>query len=593
MAHTTPEQTEFLATAVKRFREIEAIDDHNRRSARDDIRFAYNIDEGQWPEDIRSERSQEGRPCLTSNKLRLHVAQVANREREQRLAGNVRPVDDKGDVVIANIISGMIRQIEHASNADMIYIKAGEHAISGGFGYWRITSEELPDSFEQELFIRKIKNQFAVYLDPDGMYGFIREKMTKDEFEFHFPDAIPEDFEGGQGSSRNSQWFDTDSIYIAEYFYKERVKTTIVEVQDNFTGEIEIIELGDKITRETLEQTKTILREKSPKIFKVKWAKITASQVLEEGEWAGKEIPIIPVEGDWINFDGTDYKRSLIRDAKDPQRMYNYWLSSMTETVALAPKSPWLVTKTMIKGFKEKFWDVAHKKLLPYLPFNPQGNMVPRREQPPQVPTGAAAMLQISAADIPDTTGLREAAFGERSNERTGIAIQQRANRSDFSTFHFADNFKNAILMSTRQLIDLIPKIYDTERVVRILGEEEKTNNPQDNLIRINVPITDDEGNTVLINDLNLGKYDVVEDVKLMSTRRQEQLQGMIAFASGAPNIAPLLLARIAKAQDWPGADDIAKDVEAFLPTLLGVKPAEQGNTEPPLEGDQGEGGLL
>ena len=574
---TTQEDRDLLVTALKRFEKLHTDDNHNREAALDDLRFVYNVDHGQWPDKIYNDRNSEDRPCLTSNKLRKFVAQVANRERDQRFAGNVLPVDNEADVDTAKIISGIIRQIEHASVAEVIYTVAGEFAIASGAGYWRITAEALPNSFEQELFIRPIVNQLAVYLDPEGMFGFIRQKLTKEEFEFQYPNALPEDFESG-----HELWEDGDNVFIAEYYRKERVRKLIAEVV-SLSGEVSIVELeGDGDKQALLDNGFAILREKNPDVFKVKWAKITSTQILETGDWLGDEIPIIAVEGDWKNIDGRLYKRSLIADGKDPQRAYNFWLTNMAETVALAPKSPWLVSPQMIKGFKDKFWNVAHKKLLPYLPYN--GKIPPRRESPPQVPTGAAQMLQISASDISDSIGLFEASFGEKSNERTGVAIQQRAGRSDFSTFHFPDNFRRALLASTRQLIDLVPKIYDTDRIVRILGEEtdievdvQGNEVPQNNVVRINETVINPEtGEKEIINDISVGKYDVVEDVKLMSTRRQEALAGMIEFARGAPNIAPIVLPEIAKMQDWPNAKKVTKLVEDNLQALLGTN-AQQG----------------
>ncbi len=572
---------ELLVNAIKRFERLESLDSHNRDTAKKDLRFTYNIDEGQWPSSVREDREKDDRPCLTSNKLRKFASQVANRERDQRFAGNVRPVDDKGDINTAQIYSGLIRQIEYASRADKIYTTAGEHAVAGSFGYWRITAEELDNSFEQELFIREIKNQFAVQLDPDGMYGFIREKLTSDEFKFKYPDATEEAFSGSV-TPTESTWRDGDHVYISEYFYKERVKTIIVEALNNLTQEVKIFELDDKAAEESLiaDEQWTILRKKTPKMFKVKWAKITQSQVLEEGDWAGKDIPIVEVEGDWINYDGTVYKRSLIVDGKDDQRMFNYWLTYMTEFVALSVKAPYLVTMGMIKGLG-KFWDVAHKKMQPYLPFKPHGNLTPRREPPPQVPTGGAAMLQVTQSNIQDSIGMYDSSFGEKSNERTGVAIQQRAQRSDFGTFHFQDNFRQAVLTSTRMLIDLIPKIYDTARIVRILGEESVGGGQQDSLVPINhVVLNEATGEREILNDVSVGKYDVIEDVKIMSTRRQEALQGMMALANGNPQLSMILAPRIAEMQDWPNAQKVEETINEFLPAMLGIdkqQPPEGG----------------
>lgn len=593
---------EFLSTAKKRFDRLQSVDWHNRESARHNIEFVYNINEGQWPEEIRDDRKD--RPCLVSNKLHKFVAHVANQERDQRLAGNVRPVDDKGDVATAEIMSGLIRQIEHASDAQRVYTGGGKHAIAAGFGFWRITARELDESFDQELRIEEIKNQFQAWLDCDRMFGFVREKIRKDEFKDKYPDAIEEDYESNEGFQQSQEhWYDDEHLFIADYYYKERVKTEIVQVRKRdrsrqTEGESKIFELDENITEQSLtDQDWTIEKKKTLKIYKVRWAKITASQILEEGEWAGKEIPLIPVEGEWINYDGKVYKRGLTDDAHDDQRMYNYWKSYITESVALAIKAPYLVTTNMIKGL-EKFWKNAHKTIQSYLPF--KGPVFPKRESPPSVPTGAAAMLQVTAADIQDTIGRYEASFGEKSNERSGVAIQERASRSEFSTFHFHDNFRRSVLETMRQLIDLIPQYYDTDRVVRILGDSGASENHKQDLVRINTPlldkttgfpIIDKEGRPVILHDLKVGKYDLVEDAKMMSTRRQEMLEGMKALAAGSPQLSIFLAPKIAKAQDWPGHEDIAEEMKVLIPAMLGIKPPDgqvgSGERGEPLPEDE------
>ena len=570
------EADKFLYTARDRFRRILNAESDIRTAALEDLRFTYNVDSGQWPSSIRDERETDNRPCLTSNKLRKFVAQVSNRERDQRLSGRVRPVDDKADIATAKIIEGLIRQIEYASKADEIYTDAGEKAVAGGFAYWRIVTKETDDSFEQEVFIERIANQFSVYLDPRGQYAFIREGMTKEEFEALYPKKDVTDWpQVGQGEEY-ALWYEEDKVFIAEYFYKEQYDKTIAQCVNLQTGEVDVIELKDNITVESLASIGyQVLQQKEKKATRVKWCKISGSEVLEEGEWVGKDIPIIEVIGDKVNIAGKEYKRSLIRDAKDPQRAYNFWLTHMTETVALAPKSPYLVSPQEIKGF-ETIWNQANQKNHPYLLFNPQGQRVPKREPPPQVPTGASAMLQISAADIQDTIGMYDASFGEKSNERTGVAIKARAVRSDFGTYHFPDNFRRAVTDTVRQLIDIIPKIYDTERRVRILGTE-----GEEAVLEINKTIFDPAtGQQMVVNDITAGKYDVVADIRPYSTRRQEAEEKIASIIQGAPQVAPIMLPLFLKFSDIPGAEEAIEQLKQYLPALL-------GQTEQPPNGGQ------
>ncbi|MGR3303271.1 MAG: portal protein [Candidatus Scalindua sp.] len=577
---------EFLADAQKRFDRLRSEDQHNREQARINLKFVYELEEGQWSQDDRDQRKEDGRPCLTSGQLRKFVAGVANAERDQRMAGNVRPVDSVGDPDTAHIIAGLIRSIEKNSNAEEVYTNAGEQAIAGNVGYWRIKSEELDDSFDQELFLVKITNQFSVTLDPDRMFGFIEEKITKDEFKHRHPNADEENIDPDSITDYKN-WYDGDSLYIREYFYKERVKTTIVQAtrvlddSGQLPAESRMFNLGKDISEEEFKAQGWVIDidddgkeiKKTPKMFVVKWAKITGSQILEKGEWPGKDIPIIEVEGDWVWLDGKLYKRNLTQGAHDDQRMYNFWITSLAERYALSSKTPWMVTVKMVEGL-EKWWDFVHKKVFAYLPFKGDKNMPggPTRVLPPQISSGETAMLGIHRDNVMNTIGRFEASFGQKSNERSKVAIDARANRSEFSTFHFPDNFRRAVLESTRMLIDVIPHFIDTQRAMRVIGDDGKESTV---ILNYEIDDLDRDGNKIILNDLSVGKYDVVADVKLMSTRRQEQLTGMQALVAGNPLLGVLLAGDIAKLQDWDGAQELAAKIDANLPALLGIKPQE------------------
>lgn len=578
-----PDATKFLADAQRWYARLHTDDNHNRETCRENLKFVYEIDEGQWKQEDRDQRKADGRPCLTSGQLRKFVAGVANQERDQRIAGNVIPVDSKGDIATANVIAGIIRQIEHASDAVKVYTNAGEQAIAGNVGYWRIRSEERSDSFDQELFLEEIKNQFSVMLDPDGMFGFIEEKLTKEEFKYKYPNARPE---SATTDSNLKYWYNNDDLYVREYFYKERVRTTIVQAtrvdsSGQLIMESKIFDLGKEDTTEEklVSGGWVIEKRKTPKVFRVKWAKITGTQVLDEGEWPGKDIPIVEVEGDWVWLDGRLYKRNLTQGAHDDQRMYNFWITSLAERYSLAIKAPYLVTKKMITGF-EQIWKTAHKVVRTFLTYNhdkshPAG---PKRELPPQISSGETSMLGIHRDNIMNSIGRYEASFGQASNERSKVAIDARANRSEFSTFQFPDNYRRAILKSTRMLIDVVPHFYDTERIERIFGEDGKESLVTINHVLIDSggeAVLDEDDNEIILNDLSVGKYDVVESIKLLSTRRQEQLDGMKAFVAGNPQLQVLLAGDFAKLMDFPNAQALADKVDKFTPAMLGIQPQE------------------
>lgn len=556
---------EVLALARERFQTVVAADDEVRAAALEDMKFAYNVEEGQWDQDTRRQRELDGRPCLTANLLRKFLAQVSNEERENRTAGKVRPVDDKGDLATATILQDLIRQIEYLSDAETIYATAGEQAAAGGFGYWRIVNQYCDDSFDQELRLQGIENPFSVYLDPRGMYAFITDWLPESEFTAQFPNAQPVDFEWQGRGEDWTLWYEVKKVRIAEYFQKERVTKTIAQCEDP-SGQIGIVELTKDVTHDVLAaQGFRILKTRVVETDTIRWYKMAGHQILEERDWPGREIPIVEAVGDRVNVNGKVYKRSLIRDGKDPQRAFNYWWTTATETVALAPKAPYIVQAQSIAKYEDE-WRQANTKNLPYLRYDPTGNVIPKREAPPQVSTGHQAMLTMSAALVKDTLGMYESAIGEQAYERSARAIFARQTRAKIGTYHFPDNLRRAVIQTVRLLIDLIPKIYDTARIVRLRNEK-----GEDRMERINYAVTVPEtGETTILNDLTLGKYDVVADVRTYSTRRQENVdlltESMQYAPMLAPGLAPLLFEQVDN-ELAPKVAEVAKEMLALART--------------------------
>ena len=559
---TDKESKDIVATAIERFQTIHTRDSHNRTDALEDFRFAYNVDGGQWPNRIRSERTAHNRPILTSNKLRKFISIVANTAIDSRPAIGILPVDDASDPDVAQIYERIIRQIEYISNAAYTYSRALEHAVAGGFGYWRILTRYCGDSFDQEIYLEPIENPLSSYLDEDGMYAFIRTSLNKKEFKRRYPDATTPQVNSGPLSDGYALWADTQKVYVSEYFWKEPVTKTLVQLVSPADGHIEVMSFSDKGPLESLKlEGWQVVRERTVETFQVKWAIITGVEVLELRDWPGKDIPLIEVSGDVQHVGDKIYKRSLIRDARDPQQMYNYWLTAQTEAIALIPKAPYLMTPEMIRGH-EAMWNNANMENRTYLLYNQSGEKKPYREAPPQVQAGAMSMMQLADSDIKDVMGIYEPGLGDVSNERSGRAIKLRQQRSDLGTGHFQSQFKHALIKTGKQLIDLIPKIYDTQRVLRLRGEDETTA-----LVQINHPVIDPvTRETVLLNDLSVGRYDIEATVRVYQTRREEATEMMIQALQYAPAVAPYILPLVFKYADWPGAKEVAEVIKNVLP---------------------------
>ncbi len=573
-----------LVEARERFRRSMEAWDENRKLAEEDIDFRNG---DQWPEQVRKQREQEARPCLTFNKLEQRIDQVVGDHRQNRTSIQVHPVGGHNDRMpkvvnlagtkdyeLAEVYTGLIRNIEVQSNANFAYDTAFDHAVGHGFGFFRIVTEYVSDDvFEQDIRIRRIKNPFTVYFDPDiqepdgsdANFCFITALMSKDEFQRRFPKAEPVDWDlGGQGEQYD-EWYDGDRVRVAEYFRRVPVPKTIHLLSD---GRVVENSQFDKIKDELAQRGVTVVRSRKVKGWRVEWFLVAGGQQILEGPrlWPGKYIPVIPVFGKELVVRGRTIYRGLIRHAKDAQRAYNFWRTATTEAVALAPKAPWLIADQQI-GPHKHLWDIANRANLPYLPYrHVNGIPMPQRQPPGSVPTGGLSEVQMADQDLDATTGMYKASLGAPSNERSGKAIMARQREGDVGTFQFHDNLVRAIKHCGRILVDLIPKIYDTQRVVRLLFQDGR-----DDYVEINQTIIDEEtGEKIILNDLSVGRYDVVVTTgPSYTTQRQEVVEAMVQIAQANPEVWQIAGDIIAKNMDWPGAEELAERFRKALPPEL------------------------
>ncbi len=604
VANGNTPKSDVLATARSRLDQAVDALSESREDEIDDLRFYAGSPDNQWqwPADVLATRGAvqgqtiNARPTLTINKLPQHVHQVTNDMRQNRPGAKVIPVDDNADVQVAEVFNGMIRHIEYISDADVAYDTACENQVAYGEGYIRILTEYCdPNSFDQDIKIGRIRNSFSVYMDPliqdptgaDAKWCFITEDLTKDEYERLYPDASPVSTlqSLGVGDQSISNWLYEDTIRIADYYYIDYEKATLHLYPGNVTAFKGTRE--DKDLKAIYGEPKRTREVQNPK---VKYCKINGYEILEEAEWAGKWIPVVRIVGNEFEVDGRLYVSGLVRNAKDAQRMYNYWVSQEAEMLALAPKAPFIGYGGQFEGYEDK-WKTANTNNWPYLEVNPdvtdgQGAVLPlpQRAQPPMASSGLLQAKSGAAEDIKSTTGQYNASLGMGSNERSGKAILARQKEGDVGTYHYGDNLARGVRHIARQLIDLIPKIYDTERIARVIGEDGETK-----MAKINPEqpqpvkeIVDERGIVVeKIYNPSVGKYDVVATTGPgYATKRQEALEAMAQLLQGNPQLWQVAGDLFVKNMDWPGAQEMS----ARFKKTIDPKILAEDNKSPELQ---------
>ncbi len=578
---------DLLIEARRLFDLASEVENENRQDALDDLKFA-RLGE-QWPDEVIQARKLEGRPCLTINRLPAFIRQVVNDARQNKPAIKVHPADDSADPETAEIFNGLIRNIEVTSDADVAFDTALESAVTGGFGYFRInTRYSDEDTFDQDLVIERIANPFSVFGDPystaadssDWDNAFIVETMSKDAFERKYKGSEPVDWSADGYVGLGAPWIDDDQVMVCEWWTREEVKKQIVQLSNGEVVDLKVFEANaDQFAELGLE---VVGQGRELRGHKVIQRCMTGGEILTTIDWPGKYIPIIPVYGDEVNVEGKRFFRSMVRDAKDPQRMFNYWRTASTELVALAPKTPFIGPKGAFVTDFEK-WATANTSSHAYIEYD--GGTPPQRQPFAGVPAGALQEALNASDDIKAIVGLHDASLGARSNETSGVAIMARQREGDVSTFHFIDNLSRAIRHAGRVLIDLIPKVYSTDRVIRTLGPEEEPET-----VRIGQEageMQNQRGEIIKIYSLNAGKYDLtVQTGPSFTTRRQEAAAQMQELFRAYPPAAEVIGDLFVKAQDWPMADEIAKRLKGLFDQRFGGQQqgAPQQPQQPPVD---------
>jgi hypothetical protein len=593
---------DILADARKYLELCTAADGENHKEGMIDLQFVAGI---HWPEKQKQQRALDGRPALVVNKLPTFLNNVTNAQRQNRGAIKVSPVGSGADIDVAEVIQGMTRHIEYESNADVATDTAVNSSAAIGYGYFRIMPEyEGEKSFNQILRYKRIRNAFTVAFDPtseepdgsDQQRCMIHTKVLKSEFTRDYPEAKLTDatLNVGMATPYLSQWLSDKFVRVAEFYRIEKQATELVLMSDG--GIFFSDEMPDKAQLTALNITEVRRRPTFKK--KVMWYKLTALEILERTEIMCKWIPVFPVFGSEIDLDGKVIRSGLIRNARDPQLMYDYWMTSATEEIALRTKTPFIGAEGQFEGHEEQ-WNSANVRNYSYLEYKPttvDGQLAPPPQRQPaaDIPHGYLTMAVHANDNIKATTGLFDPSLGAEGNATSGKQEIAQQKQGSLANFHYQDGLLRTRRHAGRCIVDMIPHYYDTQRVVQIMREDEKVES-----VTINKPMTEDEqherveaeakkGRKVAIqkvlNDMSTGEYAVVIDTgPSYNTAREQASEAMIQFGQSWPKLMDIAGDEVVKAMDWPGAQKIAQRIKNTIPPNIQHDPNDPEAGPPPL----------
>lgn len=560
--------------ALKRFKLGQEAISKFQRDAADDLKY---VADDQWDPAARQSREQSGRPCLSDDRISPALRQITNEARQNIPSIQVNPMGDGADEDTAKILQGLTRHIEYESNAEAAYDKALWYAAAAGEGYIRLISEyEDEESFDQRLLIKVVADPSTVIIDPasveldgsDMEWAFVIDTMTKDEFKRTFPEAeVTQQSEIVGWTSLNTKqpgWITSNTIRVAEYYYKEYTNKTLYHTLNTLTQQEEkTVVKPDKLMIE--QGILQVLNTRPTEVVTIKWVKLNGTEILDEKVWPGKHIPIVPVKGEEFFVNGIKFKCGAIRRIKDSQKSLNYTVSSQMEMIDMAPRAPYLAASGTLDTYEED-WRTMNQKNQPFLYYNQtdsdgQPAPAPQRQNVETPIQAISATRQMAVDSIKSGFGIFEAAEGAQSNEVSGVAILARTKQSQNSNYHFYDNLVKSVSQLGRMIIDVIPTFYDTPRMVRIV----KPNDEQE-IVAINT--LDQNGKTV---NFNVGKYDVmVKTGPSYASKRQEAMTNGLDLIGIYPQAGPLIADLVMDNADSEGSQLIAKRLRAAVdPNIL------------------------
>jgi hypothetical protein len=550
-------------------------DDDNRKAAVEDKKFAAGE---QWDPQVLAQRA--GLPCLTINTIPQFLAQLVGDWRQNKTAVKVLPAEG-GDKNVADVRSDLIRAIETNSRADQVYTSAFESMVTCGDGAFRIGVQYASDdTWDQDIVIQPIDDALSVVwdrlsIDPtgrDAKHCFVDDVIPKKEFLKNWPESkIAELGSDIRQSVSSHGWLDDKTVRVTEHWRLIERKKLLVMFTD---GTIYPFEEGDE--ENYMGYVQKHGKPVKSRLAPCKYAQmhlVTGFDILAGPyEWCLERLPIIRMSGRVFSLGDRRVRTGLVRDMKDAARLRNFWRSVAAEQLGYAPKAQWIGPESAFEG-REDAWRRAHKTRDPLLIYNDDASAPPERVDPPVMQSALLNEAQINTQDMKDITGIHDASLGIQSNETSGKAIMARQREGDVAALTFYDNGNYSILEAGDVVNQLLGQIYDGTRIVRIIGEDESAK-----LVTIN-----DDNNPNSPN-LAVGKYDVALSTGASyTTRRVEAAESMMEAIQVFPEMMQYAGDLVVKAQDWPGAEEIADRLQKTVPPQLlsDKEKAEMGQQGP------------
>ena len=590
----TQELKDIHQEAIDAFELVEDNERDDRELAIEDMLFVDSPD-GQWDEHAQTVR--KGRPMYTIDLVSEVLRQIIGDQRQSRTRIKVDPDGGGAEKDTAGIFDGLIRKIEKDGGREA-YDNAFKEQLKGGYGGWRILTKYNDKSFDQDICFEPIYSAVtSLYFDADAnradksdaTKAWLVTEVTLEKFKEMYPEANFTTFnEPSYKTGGYKCWFNgTEKLRIAEYWKKIPCVRKIGLMTD---GSVIDLDEEESVLDELAAKGITVVKERSVKSHKVVMYKMNGAEILEGPfPWAGEYIPLIPVFGEVSHVNGKTFVHGKVRKAKDAARIYNYTTSAKIEATALSPKDPVFATEEMVDGHEREF-ETMNTSNAPVVKFsldpsNP--SLTPFRLGAPQLQQALIEQTQQASKDVHSAMGMHDPALGNGPQLLSEKSLMAQAEMGDRGAYEYRDNLDKAKEYTGKVLVDLIPRIYDTARVIQVMNVDGSVEEHEIN--QINQTVMDEQSvEPVIVNDLSKGRYSAsIETGPAYATLRDETVQQLTDLSAANPMFANISADLIAKNMNITEADELTKRIRKILIPQGIAEPTEEEIKEMGLDQPQ------
>lgn len=481
--------------------------------------------------------------------------------------------------------------------------------------FWDISADDVckTDGMHAGYYYRMSRAKFRAVHGKD-----IEEKILKDANVTQSEEEIALVSEPGRVPDGDQfSWADDDSITILHYYKRTYVKDTLYKMSNGKT--LNQDEMGELILKsqefvQKMQQSEQMqpdmfgempqqnmgegseingewitlyddgepvrIEDKRPvKKSKIMHYHIAGDYILEKSEFPSEDLPIIFMDQhSFYQKDGKQVCRPFIIDCIDAQRYLNYLGTQSAFILKVSRYDQFMMSKQNARGLDtQKIWtDPSNIQGALYYDESPSGAK-PEQLMPPELSRSLMEQYQRAQDDLYTSTGMYPARLGQQGTEVSGAAVDARTRQGNNPTFVAFNSVSRAVAGGGKIANQMVPRVYDTERVIRLL-------NPMNGESLITVNKQSDEYGALIENDIRKGSFEVILQAgPSYEGQKSQALESLNGIIQADPQLFSLIADLYAENLPLANTIEIKNRLKTLVPPQI-IEAGKTGKMPPPQQ---------